>query len=129
MNAEIALYHLWELGVKVCLSDDLRGLELDAPAGVLTPELLELLAPVKPELVDLLYAQIEAEAIAWEGCVDEKPRGVVKFIGDPLLVSMWERNPTIQIYANMLSGLGGGEILIEKEVDALDDNERTERAA
>jgi hypothetical protein len=68
MNPETLLYHLWELGVVVGLSDDLSQLELDAPQGVLTPELLELIREHKEPLIELVFDSLEREAIAGEEC-------------------------------------------------------------
>jgi hypothetical protein len=61
-------YHLKELGVMVCLTPDARNLELDAPEGVLTPELVGFVREHKSELVESLYLSDEAEAIQAEGC-------------------------------------------------------------
>ncbi len=70
MNADVLLYHLSQLGVVVDLSPDLVSLVLDAPAGVMTRELTDLLREHKDELVDLVYEAKEREAIEWEGCRD-----------------------------------------------------------
>lgn len=67
MNAETLFYHLRELGVTVALSPDVLGLILDAPTGVMTRELTDLLREHKPELVELAYVECEREAIQWEG--------------------------------------------------------------
>jgi hypothetical protein len=61
-------YHLKELGVMVRLTADARNLELDAPEGVLTPELVGFVRDHKSDLVESVYLMDEAEAIAWEGC-------------------------------------------------------------
>jgi hypothetical protein len=66
--ADALSYHLKELGVMVQLTADARNLELDAPEGMLTPELVGLVREHKSDLVESLYLLDEAEAIAWEGC-------------------------------------------------------------
>jgi hypothetical protein len=78
MSAEILLQHLQTCGVVVVLGDDARSLVVDAPAGVLTSELTELMREHKSELVELVYVQAEADAIAWEGCRDSKGRLVTR---------------------------------------------------
>lgn len=81
MTSDILLYHMKELGVVVQLSADARGLELESPRDVLTPELIELLREHKGDLVESIYLLDEADAIAWEGCLfsdspptEDKPR-------------------------------------------------------
>jgi hypothetical protein len=61
-------YHFKELGVVAKLTADARNLELDAPEGVLTPELVDLVREHKDELIESVYVLDEADAIAWEGC-------------------------------------------------------------
>jgi hypothetical protein len=68
MTPDILLYHLLELGVTVRLSVDARALDIEAPDGALTPELIELLREHKSGIVDLVYSHEEAAAIEWEGC-------------------------------------------------------------
>ncbi len=68
MTPDILLYHLLELGVTVRLSVDARGLDIEAPDGALTPELIELLREHKSDIVDLIYSHEECAAIEWEGC-------------------------------------------------------------
>jgi hypothetical protein len=68
MTPDILLYHLTELGVTVRLSVDARGLDIEAPDGALSPELIELLREHKSGMVDLVYSHEEAAAIEWEGC-------------------------------------------------------------
>lgn len=70
MNAEVLLYHLKELGVAVALGEGARTLELEAPKGMLTPELTELLREHKGNLIQLLYEQ-EERAASQE--IDGKP--------------------------------------------------------
>lgn len=70
MMAEILLHHLYELGITVELSSDVRSLVLDAPAGVMTRELTDLIREFKPEIVELVFIEREREAIEWEGCRD-----------------------------------------------------------
>ena len=68
MTPDILLYHLTELGVTVRLSVDARALDIEAPDGALTTELIELLREHKSGIVDLVYSHEEAAAIEWEGC-------------------------------------------------------------
>ncbi len=51
------LEHLEAHGAR--LSEGERGLRIDAPAGVVTPALRELLARHKPDLLDLLFEREE----------------------------------------------------------------------
>ncbi len=104
MNAEILLYHLMQLGVVFQLSVDARGLEIDAPPGVLTPELTELLRKFKGDLVDLVYSYEEAEAIAIEGCEGEakRPATSITFEGDQVLIDLWRNSPAVRALAEAL---------------------------
>ena len=63
MTADVLLYHLRELSVAVALGDGAQTLELEAPRGVLTPELTELLREHRDELIELLYVEEERAAI------------------------------------------------------------------
>jgi len=63
MTAEILLYHLRELGVAVALGEGCRTLELEAPKGVLTPVLTELLREHRDELIEAVYVEEERAAI------------------------------------------------------------------
>ncbi len=65
MNPEILLYHLRELGVVMALGDGCRTLELDAPKGVLTAELTELMREHRDDLIELVYMEAERAAIEW----------------------------------------------------------------
>jgi hypothetical protein len=67
MTAEVLLYHLAELGVSVSLGASSSELSVDAPRGTLTPELTELLREHKSDLIELIYAREEAQAIEDEG--------------------------------------------------------------
>lgn len=67
MTADVLLYHLAELGVSVSLGKSSAELSLDAPRGVLTPELTDLLREHKADLVELVYEREEAAAIEEEG--------------------------------------------------------------
>ncbi len=67
MTPEVLLYHLAELGVSVSLGASSSELSMDAPRGTLTPELTELLREHKSELIALIYAREEAQAIEDEG--------------------------------------------------------------
>ncbi|HEX8096959.1 MAG TPA: hypothetical protein VF507_02940, partial [Pyrinomonadaceae bacterium] len=63
MTPEILLYHLRELGVGVALGEQSSELRLDAPAGALSPELVELVKSRKPEIIELVYDEEERAAI------------------------------------------------------------------
>ena len=65
MTADVLLYHLRELGVRLALGAGCRTLELEAPRGVLTPELTELLREHRDDLIELLYMEEERAAIEW----------------------------------------------------------------
>jgi hypothetical protein len=73
MSVEAVYYHLLELGASVSLTGDLRSLEVDAPAGALTPEMAGLLREHKGALVDLLFEMREREAIEAEGLLSYDP--------------------------------------------------------
>lgn len=55
------LEHLEARGVR--LSEGVTGLRIDAPVGVVTPELRDLLARHKPDLLDLLFEREERAAL------------------------------------------------------------------
>jgi len=118
MTPEILFYHLKELGATVELTADARNLSLDAPEGVLTPEIVDLIREHKSDLVEMIYLLDEAEAIEWEGCAktiteteaDRKISGHVAFAGDPLLISLYENHPTVRCLTELLSKYGGGEV-------------------
>lgn len=93
MNAEILLRHLYDLGCTVGLTPDARSLDLDAPKGVLTDELLEVLREHKSELVQMVFEEQEREAIQWEGS-PSLPVGV-KFTGDARLIEKWQHYPSV----------------------------------
>jgi hypothetical protein len=65
MTAEILLFHLRALGVALALGDGCRTLELEAPRGVLTAELTELMREHRDGLIELVYAAEERAAIEW----------------------------------------------------------------
>jgi len=65
MTAETLFYHLRELGVVMALGDGCRTLELDAPRGVLTAELTELMREHRDDLIELVYVEAELAAIEW----------------------------------------------------------------
>ena len=65
MTAETLFYHLRELGVVMALGDGCRTLELEAPRGVLTAELTELMREHRDDLIELVYAEEERAAIEW----------------------------------------------------------------
>jgi TubC N-terminal docking domain len=72
MTPEILLYHLRELNISVALTNDACSLDLDAPAGMLTPELLEIIKSFKAELVEMIYLEEERAAIEEEGCEGDR---------------------------------------------------------
>ncbi len=65
MTAETLFYHLRELGVVMALGDGCRTLELEAPRGVLTAELTELMREHRDDLIELVYVEEERAAIEW----------------------------------------------------------------
>lgn len=115
MNAALLLYHLRELGVTLSLSADLTALEWDAPAGMVSPELLDLLREHKAELIDLLFADLEREAIEWEGqpTLNVAARRVT-MAGDPLLIELYRHDPAVVSLAEHLSKRGGGVLEFER---------------
>ncbi len=124
MTTEVLFYHSKELGVAAALTDDARNLSLDAPEGVLTSEIIDLIREHKSDLVEMIYLLDEAEAIRWEGCaktiindeVDDKVIGHVAFTGDPLLISLYENSPPVRALTEQLSKHGGGEIEFVRRV-------------
>jgi hypothetical protein len=74
MTPEVLLYHLAELGVSVSLGASSLELSVDAPRGLLTPELTELLREHKSELIALVYEREEAAAIEEEGRLSDVGR-------------------------------------------------------
>jgi hypothetical protein len=92
MSAETLLQHLFELGVSVGLTEDVRSLDLDAPKGVLTLELLELIREHKSDLIQLAYEMEEGAAIQWEG---ESSQPIPVFVGDPLLIEKLKSHPEV----------------------------------
>ncbi len=64
MNASTLHYHMQECGVILALGMDARSLEIDAPRGVMTPELTDMIREHRDELTKLIYVQAEAGAIA-----------------------------------------------------------------
>jgi hypothetical protein len=119
MNAEILLYHLTRLGVTLALTIDARGLEIDAPRGALTSELTELIREFKGDLIEIIYAREEADAIAWEGCAGETKRAyaTVSFEGDASLIERYANHPTVRTLSEFLRRHGGGvlEVMPDEE--------------
>jgi hypothetical protein len=109
MTVETLFYHLCELGVRVKTSADARALELDAPRGTLTPELVGLLREHRDELLEYVFECEERGAIEWEG----KPTipMCVKLEGSPLLVEMYRHDPRVVALAELLTKHGGGGVL------------------
>ena len=119
MTAEVLLYHLWEMGATVRLSDDPCSLDIEAPEGVLAPELIELLREHKADIVELIYSYEERAAIEWEGCVDEQPRSFIKFEGDPMLIERVRNAPMMRTLVEALNRRGGGVIEVFRTSEAL----------
>ncbi len=115
MNAALLLYHLRELGVTLALSADLSALEWEAPPGMVSPELIELLREHKAELIDLLFSQVEREAIEWEGqpTFNVAARRVT-LEGELLLVELYRHDPRVVLLAEYLSQRGGGVLEFER---------------
>jgi hypothetical protein len=67
MMPEVLLHHLAEIGCAVSLGASSSELSMDAPRGLLTPELTELLREHKADLIELVYEREEAVAIEDEG--------------------------------------------------------------
>lgn len=72
MTAEILYQHLCECGVTLALSAEGMGLDVDAPRGLLTPELVAWIREHKAGLVEIVYDREERTAIEAEGCAREK---------------------------------------------------------
>ena len=110
MNAEILFHHLMRLGITLELSTNARGLEIDAPQGVMTPELAELIREHKSDLIELVYDREEADAIAWEGRASEVKRAVaaVSFEGEASLIESYKNHPTVRMLSDFLTRHGGG---------------------
>ena len=106
MSPAVLLYHLAELGARVALTPDLQSLEVYAPRGTLTPEMLELLREHKGELCDLLFEMAERDAIEWEG-QPSWPAGVM-LEGDPQLVESVRNHPAVRALLELGARLGGG---------------------
>ncbi len=117
MNAEKLLYHLMQLGVSLALTSNARDLEIDAPRGVMTPELAELMREHKSDLIELVYLREEAEAIAWEGCLGEsrRPVAVVKYEGEASLIDRYKNHPTVRMLADFCNRHGGGTLEIRPD--------------
>jgi hypothetical protein len=108
MNAEILLKHLYELGVKISLTPDVHSLDLDAPNGILTLELLELLREHKDELVQFVFEIEEGEAIQWEGCLSLP---YVKYTGDERLIQTHRADPAVVRFTQFaMEHFQGGEM-------------------
>ncbi len=112
MNAEVLLSHLYSLDVELRLTSDLQSLDVDAPAGVVTPDLLGWIQELKPELVDLVFAEVERAAVIAESEPEAAP--LVTFIGDPLLIESVRRHPMIVSLEAELGKQRGGTIEILK---------------
>lgn len=112
MTPEILFYHLVsELGIKLTLAEGARALEVDAPAGALTPELVGLLREHKAALVELAYAHEERAAIIEEGCDGERR---VTFEGDVVLIEQARTHDGVRELKRLLRRLGGGVIEVTR---------------
>ncbi len=115
MNPEILLCHLDELGITISLFGDPLTLDLQAPKGTLTPEVIELVREHKPELVQLVFEREERAAIQWEGCHSLMGRSSrhFKFVGDLKLLGLVWGNPEV---IKLMSAFAdyGGEIEVMK---------------
>jgi hypothetical protein len=107
MNAEILLYHCDEIGIALALGAS-SELSMDAPRGTLTPELTELLREHKSELIELVYAREEAQAIEEEGRLSnigrafleaQTPRVTVAFGVDGALADVAKVHPGVLVLA------------------------------
>lgn len=107
MTPETLLYHLDECGVILDISADLTRLEVDAPDGILTPELLGLMAEQKPELLQLVYERRERDAIEWEG---ERTHKLVLLEGDPRLIEENRSHPMVTALISVMEKHRGGTI-------------------
>ncbi|MFL6207474.1 MAG: hypothetical protein ACJ74W_01415 [Pyrinomonadaceae bacterium] len=110
MTPDVLLYHLLELGVTVALGPGCRTLELTGAAEMLTPELTELLAAHKAELIECVY-EIEERAAIQE--IDGTPTlnvaaRHVTLEGDPYIVDLHRHTPAVVMLADYLSKRGGG---------------------
>ena len=103
------------MGVRLALVDDSRALDVDAPAGTLTPELVALLREHKAALVELVYSREEREAIIEEGCEGETR---VTFEGDADLVAQARTHDSVAALKFMLRRMGGGTIEVRRRPPA-----------
>lgn len=94
MNLEVLYLHLCELGVSLSFVKDGLNLDVDAPAGTLTPELVALMAEHKAALVEIVYEREERGAIEAEGCEAEER------------LRRWARtHPAFRLLSDHLGGL------------------------
>jgi hypothetical protein len=114
MTAEVLLYHFAELGVSVSLGASSSELSVDAPRGTLTPELTELLREHKSELIALIYAREEAQAIEDEGKLSnigrealQRQHALVTLASgvDPELANIAARDAGLLAVAKVFGGL------------------------
>lgn len=112
MNPEILLYHLRELGISVLLADNGRSLDLEAPKGVLTSELTELIREHKDDLMEMVYAEAEREAIETEGCHRTFPQ--IEMAGDRSLIETYGEHSAVLVLCEELMRRGGGVIEFRK---------------
>ncbi len=114
MTAEVLLYHLAELGVSVSLGASSSELSMDAQRGMLTPELTELLREHKSDLIELIYAREEAQAIEDEGKLSnigrealQRQHALVTLASgvDPALATIAARDAGLLAVAKVFGGL------------------------
>ncbi len=78
MNAPELLKHLAQKSMIFSLGASSSELSVDAPRGTLTPELTELLREQKSDLIELVYAREEAQAIEEEGRLSDIGRAFLE---------------------------------------------------
>jgi len=94
--------HLCELNVALRFAEEGLDLEVDAPRGTLTPELVGRIREHKPALVEIVYDREEREAIVAEGCEGEEE------------LKKWARRHPA--FRRLSEALGGLEILDVRRV-------------
>ena len=99
---EVLYLHLCELNVALRFAEEGLDLEVDAPRGTLTPELVELIRKHKPALVEIVYEREERAAIEAEGCE-----------GEEALRKWVRRHPA---FRHLSEALGGLEIIDVRRV-------------
>lgn len=112
MTPEILHYHLRELGITVALTKDSCSLELDAPADMLSPELLELVKSFKDELVEMIYLEEERAAIEEEGCEGDRRKA-----DEAIALRRYvEQHPQFIALQKAFAPVGGVEVVSVKRI-------------